>query len=87
MFKSIEQNAVLVGERKGREKKRRKLTLLLEVGELLEERRNMNNDTGTNNRGAVLVHKTYSHTYINDFKQTESAVFLVVSLLLSILIR
>lgn len=76
-----------MGEWEGKEekkgKKRRKLTLLLEVGKLLEERRNMNNDTSTNNRGAVLVHKTYSHTYINGFKQKkESAVFLVVSLLL-----
>lgn len=75
LFKSIEQNVGLVGGMEREGEKKRKLTLLLEVGELLEERRNVNNDTGTNNRGAVLVHKTYSHTYTDDFKQKKSQRF------------
>lgn len=35
------------------------LTLLLKVGELLKERGNVDDDTGTNNGGTVLVDETY----------------------------
>jgi hypothetical protein len=67
--------------------RKRTLTLLLKVGELLEERGDVNNDTSTNNRGAVLVNKTYSHIeQVTNIIKEESEVCLVMFLLLPLLL-